>query len=1058
MTVNPAGNRFCESCGSQLQQACAKCGHDMPPTARFCGSCGTPAGGHEERPGGHAGPKWGELKQATVLFADIVGSTEMIAGMDPEEAMGRLRPAVLRMRHSVERYGGTVVRTLGDGVMALFGVPRTLEGHALLACQAAMHMQKVFAQDAHGPRIRVGLHSGEIASDPQDARDGFGGGAHGLTIHLASRVVAMADPGGVCITAACASLAGPACETRSLGAHMLKGIPQAVALQELMRVDPAGAAMRGNASSTFRGRAQELEQLIAALDAPTADGVRAIGVTAEPGAGKSRLCQEFAQLCRRRGVPVHEVRAQLYGHALPLQPVLELFRTHFFGIAPGDGGTLARSRVQLRFEPLAANEEDLALLFEFFGVAPPGAQPVALGPRARQARLAGLLKRLVRHEPQLTRLIVIEDLHWLDEASEEFVSVLVDAVAGTRTLLVLNYRPAYKCPWLAHPHFAQIHLAELPASDMETLVAELMAPVSRLPELAQLVCRRAGGNPFFAEELIRSLAESQLLAADTGLPVGGIAAVERALPATVQAVVGARLDHVGEPEKSLLQMCAIIGKEIPLAVLQHVASPLAAQIERGLDGLCRAGLILPQPAEGGRRFAFRHPLIQEVAYSTQLRMRRGQVHANVATAMELYYAEQLDEYSALIGYHYEEAGQHLQSARSTARAAAWVGRSNSAQSIKHWRKVRSLLERVPRDGEVDRLRATAGAKIALLGWREGMTLEQVKPLIDEALTLSNEADDRLVPWLLTIEGRMLVGSGGPADGYVDCVKKALLYIDVDRDHGRVALAHAFLTQAYAWAGLLNEALHANDVALRHAHEVDAYDREFIGFSIEEWVLSTRAKLLARMGRPAHARECLERIRGLHRAAGEAPVPGMETLGLVELAHALEDRELAAAQAADLRLFAEQSAMPYVRSFMQGYRGLVAMLSQEHDAALDCLDDALSLIRTSGAAREYESEVLAHLAECRLRMGHHEQAHAWATQAIELARERTTRVAECRALIVRGAAALALAGDSLEGAQRDLRSAHEDFEQAERLIAATGAASCMAALATVRAQLSAMRAA
>src|SRR5207244_9689959 len=143
------------------------------------------------------------------------------------------------------------------------------------------------------------------------------------------------------------------------------------------------------------------------------------------------------------------------------------------------------------------------------------------------------------------------------------------------------------------------------------------------PEIRQLVCRRAGGNPFFAEELVRTLAETKMLSAQTGLPPGGLEAVERALPATVQAVVGARLDRVGEPEKTLLQMCAIIGKEIPLAVLEHVASPIAGQIQIGLDGLCLAGLILPQPAEGGRRFAFRHPLIQEVAYSTQLKVRRS---------------------------------------------------------------------------------------------------------------------------------------------------------------------------------------------------------------------------------------------------------------------------------------------------------------------------------------------------------------------------------------------------------------------------------------------------
>src|SRR6185369_13496700 len=187
---------------------------------------------------------------------------------------------------------------------------------------------------------------------------------------------------------------------------------------------------------------------------------------------------------------------------------------------------------------------------------------------------------------------------------------------------------SYRPPWSEVSYFRQLELGELPAADMDALVAGLLAPLSRVPAVCGLVVRRSGGNPFFAEELVRTLAETGALSADTGQPLGGMEAVERALPATIEAVIGARLDRVGEPERTLLQMCSIIGKEIPLAVLEHVASPIASQIQIGLEGLCQAGLILPQPADGGRRFAFRHPLIQEVAYSTQLKVRRGQVHAS----------------------------------------------------------------------------------------------------------------------------------------------------------------------------------------------------------------------------------------------------------------------------------------------------------------------------------------------------------------------------------------------------------------------------------------------
>ena len=1060
-TANPEHNRFCQHCGDALPHQCPVCDFHCAPQTRFCGRCGSPVIGLKSPHDANRAPEGllsplaaPELKQATVLFADIVSSTELVAHLDPEQAMSRLRPALLRMRQSVERYGGTVVRTLGDGVMALFGVPRALEGHALLACQAALHMQQSFKVGTDGLSIRIGLHSGQVASDPQDARDGHGGGAHGVTIHLASRVVALAEPGAICLTRACRTLAGAGCETRWQGRHQLKGIPGLVEILTLtgVRANATHRAVGELGLTTFRGRQQELERLVDALEQAACGRPGVMGIAGDAGAGKSRLCQEFAQLCARRTMPVFDVRAQLHGHALPLQPILELFRVHFLRIGPGDEPAVARARIADRFQSIPHTESDLGLLYEFFGVADPGGAPLALGPRAGHARLLALVTQLVRRDADIPRVILIEDLHWLDQASEEFVAALVDSVVGTRTLLLLNYRMSYRPPWLQVSYFQELELGELPVAEMDALVAELLAPVTALAEVGPLVCRRAGGNPFFAEELVRTLAESKLLGEGAALPQGGLDAVERALPATVQAVVGARLDRLGEPEKTLLQMCAIIGKEIPLAVLEHVASPLASQIEAGLHGLCEARLILPQAAQGGRRFAFRHPLIQEVAYGSQLKVRRGQVHASVAGAMELYYAQQLDEYAGLIGYHFEEAGQSLQAAHYNARAAAWVGSTNPAQAIKHWRKVRHLLEQLPRSSEVDRLRVTAGGKIALLGWREGLTLDEVKPLIDDAIAVANEVDDRLVPWLLTIEGRMLVASGGPADGYVERVKKALLYIDVDRDAGRVAVANAFLTQAYGWAGLLPEAIAANDVALRHAALVEPFDREFIGFSIEQWVLGVRARVLIRMGRLDEARDCLGKMQELETVSPEPPMPGMARFAFIELAMATRDVELARQHANDLRRSADDFSTPYLAIFMNGYHGLACTVKSEYESALGHFEQALALIRGTGAAKEFEPEVLAGMAECRLAMGHYPQAHEHASEAIALSRLRTTRVAQCRALIARGAAGLAVSRVS------DHPAAEADFRHAEDLIVQTGAAGLRAALARARQGVTCERAA
>jgi class 3 adenylate cyclase/tetratricopeptide (TPR) repeat protein len=1035
-TVNPAGNRFCEGCGARQGPVCPHCGHAHRPAARFCGGCGLPI---EVSPlpatSAAAARQWGELKQATVLFADIVGSTELIAAMDPEQAMEKLRPAVLRMCQVVESVGGTVVRTLGDGILALFGVPRSLEGHALLACEAALNLQKVFSEDTAGLTIRVGLHSGQVASDPADADGTRGGGAHGVTIHLASRVVAMAAPGGICLTEHCHALVRASCDVESMGSHVLRGIAGTTALYSLKGLKQAALSQRfpqaGHAR--FRGRAGELEMLRGAWAQTGRGQAQVVGISAPPGAGKSRLCHEFSQWCRTQDVPVFEVRAQLYGHATPLQPVLELMRVFFYCIAAGDDPATARKTIAQRL-PQGASQADLALVQEFLGVAQSDTPPSALAPKARHERLKALLREHLRDAADTPAVIVIEDVHWLDEASWEFVGALVEAVAGTRSMLVLNYRPSFEAPWRGLPHFRQQDLPELSASDAHALLRDLIGAAPALDAVRRLVVQRSAGNPFFAEELVRSLRESGVLSV-TGEVSGGLDAVERALPATVQAVIGARLDRLGEPGKTLLQMCAIIGKEIPLAVLEHVARPIADQIQEGLDLLCRADLVIPDAADS-RRFAFRHPLIQEVAYGAQLKVRRGQLHALVAGAMETYYREQLDEYAGLVAYHYEAAGHRVKASEHAGRAARWVGSTNPALAIRHWHKVRSLLQDEPRATEIDRRRAIACSKIVFLGWREGLALDEARPFIDEAVELARESDARLAQLLLFVEGRMLQASGGPADGYVEKIKTALSLQPTETQPGRTATLNAALSQAYGWAGMLHEALAASDASLAHVDSIDAFDLDFIGFSVEHWVLGMRARLLVRLGRHEEAEQCLLRIFKSGEPGGSTGLDPVLLLiahyGYIDLAWCRSDAAMARHHADAVSAMVEKSASPYMRVVSMTFQAMAHGIADRQGQAASLYTQALALLRAGKVAIEMESEILAGLAECHRRMGHFDDSLAFAREAVSIARQRTIRLAECRALITWGAA---LAQHRPGGWETDSASC---FAQAGQLVERSGA--------------------
>lgn len=971
-----------------------------------------------------------------MLFADIVSSTEQIAELDAEQAMDRLGPALALMCEAIEKFSGTVVRTMGDGVMALFGAPKALEGHALLACEAAFHMQRAFQGDDLGFRIRVGLHSGQIASDPQQA-DGRGGGAHGLTIHLASRVVGLAEPGGICATESCYALLRSSCDVRFMGKHLLKGISGHTGIYAVMGLKAAStnSLTQQGSLTPFLGRTGEMDVLKQALLLTERGQARGVGISGEPGAGKSRLCHEFTQWCRSHSIPVFEVRAQPYGHSMPLQPGLSLLRTFFFRIPPADDAAATRARIAARLAELGPPADaDMALLYDFLGVAEADSALLpGLNPKVRHARLLSLVRELVKHDAATTCVILIEDLHWLDEASEEFVATLVEAAAGTQTMVVLNFRPSYRLPWAQFDNFQKVELDQLSSSEIENLVRSLIGPRQELHEICRLVVKRSGGNPFFAEELVRSLADGGFLAEGADLRAEALGAIERSLPPTVQAVIGARLDRLGEPEKTLLQMCAIIGKEIPLAVLEHMASPLASVIEKGLDGLCHAELILPQPAVGGRRFAFRHPLIQEVAYSTQLKVRRGPLHCAVALAMEVYYRDQLDEYAALIAYHYESAGQPVDAAHHSSRAAQWVGGTNAALAIKHWHKVRSLLQGQARSSRADTLRVRAGGQIAVLGWREGLVLQEVQPFIDEAKALAGEVDGRLTQLLLMAEGRMLQASGGPADGYVDLVRQAQLLMEPGADPGREAMINAALSQAYAWAGLLEQALVANTAAIQGMSAIDRFDREWIGFSVDHWVMGMRARLLTRLGRLDEAEECLQQLLVLGQSSNDPVIMQFAHFGYVDLAVCRQDAALAQTHASRVAEIAAKHEGPYLRVFALSCRATAASVAGDFSTAASTFTEALNLVRQAKVAMEYETEILASLAECYRQLGQTDRALELCAELITVARRRSTRLPECRALITSAAALLDKQGPA-GAAQAQLLLA-----QAAELVRMTGAA-------------------
>jgi class 3 adenylate cyclase/tetratricopeptide (TPR) repeat protein len=1043
---NEAANRSCVACGVSLAPLCTHCGRDLPETARFCAWCGEP-----RKPDGRVADVPGERKQATVLFADVTGSTARIAGMDAEAAMNFLHPIVMVMARAVHRFDGTVLRTLGDGIKAAFGVPLAREGHAALACHAALAMRAAVAALPDAPMIRIGLHSGEVVSGKLYSGSAVEQDVTGLTVHLASRIEQEASPGEICLSRECQTLLGAYCDTEPLGARALKGIPDPVEIFRLIGLKPAvnSEHFRGASLLPMRGRAMELETLQRALLDTAPGSPRVIGLSGPPGVGKSRLCFEFGEWCRERQIKVLEARAQVYSRATPLLPVVEALRA-YFRIEPDMAPDLARTRIEQALIMLALPVADhLPALTDFLGCAEPTSR--AIDPTTRRIRLRDSISRIVKAAWSQTSVIIIEDLHWLDEASLDFLETWMTAVEGTRVLMVLTFRPDWALP--SRPAwYRELALPELGRSEVSQVIGDLIGDGAGLDQVLAHVAERSDGNPFFAEELILALAQSGVLLGERGhyrlAPSGW---QNPTLPTTVEAVIGARIDLLPESEKALLQTAAIIGKEFPFEVVRAVTGLSDTAARPLLRRLRAAELIQPRQTAMGESFAFRHPLIQEVAYAMQLRSTRTALHAAVAKAIEGQEWGRRDEFAGLVAYHYEAAGNMVAAAMHLQRSARWVGRTNSGRALADWKKIRLMMRDQPRSKENDELRALAGGQLLTFGWREGMPVEEAKIYVEEALGYAREAGNRRHEALLIAGYGRIVAASGSADDYIRLVREALAVLDAEANPAEALLLNGLLCQASMLAGFVGDALSANSAAL------DLIDDErsgsagvvlgltvgqMVGFDVPHWMKCLQVRSLVMLGRFSDADERLVRLFQADQADAEPLHQGIPHYYAVELAWFRNDTLAATRHANQVARFAHQAANPYWFVLASFCQGLAASTAGDFVEADGFFQEASDASRRGRAGLEYEPRILAFQADNLMRAGDPRRAGEVAAEAIGVARRKADRLAECHASLVAASACLAR-GDS--------QDAPGLLNRASALIDETGAKAYESMMLRVRAQ-------
>ena len=675
---NPPQAKFCLECAAPLARQCANCGTQLPAGAKFCFECATPVGA-PTFPSRFAAPETytpkhlaeriinskaaleGERKQVTVLFADLKGSMELLADRDPEEARKLLDPVIERMMEAVHRYEGTVNQVMGDGIMALFGAPLAHEDHAVRACYAALRMQnsvkryaEVVQRAAGVPiQIRVGLNSGEVVVRSIGSDLHMDYTAVGQTTHLAARMEQMAMAGSILLSAEALRLAEGFVEVKPLGPVNVKGLSAPVEVYEVTGAGPArtrlqAATRRG--LTRFVGRDAEVEHLRRVLGQAGAGHGQVVAIVGEAGVGKSRLTYEFTHSHRVQDWLILDASSVSYAKATSYLAVIDLLKS-YFKIGDRDDHREMRTKVLGRVLGLDRALEPLLLpLLALLDVPVEDAVWQTLDPPQRRQRTLDAVKRLLLRESQMQPLLVVfEDLHWVDGETQALLDSLVDNLGSARLLLLVNYRPEYQHGWSSKTAYSQLRLDALPAESTGELLEALLGDDTGLLPLKQLLVRR--GNPFFLEETVRTLVETKALAGERGRyrltqPIQAIQ-----VPPTVQAMLAARIDRLAPEDKRLLQVASVIGKDVPVVLLQAIADLPDEALRGGLDRLRAAEFLYETGLFPDLEYSFKHALTHEVTYGGLLQERRCALHARIVVAIETVYPDRLAEHVERLAHH-----------------------------------------------------------------------------------------------------------------------------------------------------------------------------------------------------------------------------------------------------------------------------------------------------------------------------------------------------------------------------------------------------------------------
>ena len=686
----------------------------------------------------------------TVMFCDLEGSTALTEKLGDEKAFALIDEIFGILTQQVHKYEGTVQEFRGDGIMALFGAPIALENAAQRAVNAALAIQQEVTKFSHriqeenrGPaiRMRIGIHTGPVVLGTigSDLRLEFQ--VIGDTVNLAARMESLAEPGTTYVTEETFKQTEAFFRFEKMGEKPVKGKETPVKVYRV--IAPSSLRTRFDVSAEqgltpLVGRRRELEFLLDGFERAKAGKGQAFTIISEAGLGKSRLLYEFRKAVSNEEITFLEGRCISYGRGLAYHPIIAILRS-FFNIQEGEEDLRVKGKVKKGLEILGVEvDATLPFLLEFLSVQDSGLTPLQMSPEAKREKMIEALKRIILKGAEIRPLIIaLEDLHWLDQSSEEALKTILESLPGSRVLAIFTGRPEFVPPWGGRTYHSQLMLQRLSNRESLEMASSLLGAANMEKSLEEVLLDKTEGIPFFLEEFFKSLRDLKLI--ESRGAVFGLSRdiLEMSVPTTIQEVILARVDALPPEAKEVLQTGSVIEREFDFPLIKQVMNFQEPELISWLNRLKDSELIYERGIAPDSTFIFRHALTREVVYDSILTDRRKELHEAVGQALEMLHRERLDDYYGLLSEHFIKSENYVKGAEYSKKAARKAEKAASLDNaIAYAEKRVSCLEKLPQSDDLEKQRIDARTTLGLYLVQMNYHVEAkeaVDPIIDSAI-------------------------------------------------------------------------------------------------------------------------------------------------------------------------------------------------------------------------------------------------------------------------------------------------------------------------------------